>query len=147
MSSGLMFNNCANCSSFAFCTSKLLWSTFQTSPFTTIKGSELVNVLMVDAPRKRIVVPAPKLPEFITISKPAIRPCKASSTEVKPKPSNSLALIVCEAKETSRSGIARPEDSTRFLAFTSTCFNTIASSNVTWYTFLLIGRIWVFIPT
>ena len=103
---------------------------------------------MVEAPRRRILVPEPKLPELATISKPEIRPCKASSTEVKPKPSNSLASIVCAAKETSRSGIAKPEVSIIFLAVTVTSLiATTFSSNIILYTLLLIGRTCVFKPT
>ena len=40
---------------------------------------------MVDTPRKRIVVPEPKFPDEAIMSNPAIRPCKASSAEVKDK--------------------------------------------------------------
>ena len=92
MSSVFTFSNSANFSSVAVATSKSERSrSVAMSPFTTISGSLLVRVETVLTPRKRICEPAPTLPEEAMISRPAIRPCRASSTEVIPRPSNSFA--------------------------------------------------------
>ena len=117
ISSGLMFSNWANFSSFmslSICCPPVC----QTLPSTTIRGS--LEPLMVDTPRKRIEVPLPRLPELATMSKPAIRPCKASSTVVKAKPLNSVILMLCWAVEISSTGMFRPEPPARFLAVTTT---------------------------
>ena len=130
ISSVFTFNSCANFSSLAVAVSKSLRSTLHTLPFTTIRGSLLVSVETVEAPRSRIEVPAPRSPELATISRPAIRPCSASSTDVMPRPSNSFAEILCCEKLTSRSGIARPEVLIFFLALTSTVCSCLAFSDI-----------------
>lgn len=70
---------------------------------STIRGSALE--LMEPDPRIRIDEPEPRSPEFDTMSRPARRPCRASSTEVTDRPSNSLVLMVWVAPESSRTGI------------------------------------------
>ena len=147
MSSGLTFNNWAKVSSLALLMSNVLMSTFHVLPFTTIRRFWLVSVLMEDVPRKRIVVPLPKLPELEMMSSPAIRPCKASSTVVMPNPSNSFVDMVWVAKLTSLSGIASPPLFKRFLDTTDTSFITrCADSNVMLYTVRFMGSVCVLYP-
>ena len=95
---------------------------------TTINGSAFP--IMVDTPRKRIVVPEPRFPDEAIMSKPAMRPCKASSAEVKDKPSNSVILIVCWAKDCSRSGISNPPVAIFGRASTTTSFITLLFSSI-----------------
>ena len=76
-----------------------------------MRGSALP--LMVDTPRRRIVVPAPRLPELLTISRPAISPCKASSAEVNAIPSTSERLKVCCDTDISFFWILRPPELAR----------------------------------
>ena len=75
ISSGLIERRVENCSSL----SRFSKSTFCTSagsskmlPSTTIRGS--AEPWMELTPRRRIEVPAPTLPEFATMSRPAIFP-------------------------------------------------------------------------
>ena len=90
-------------------------------PSTTTRG--WVLPLMELTPRRRMVVPEPRLPELNTMSKPATRPCNASSILVRLKPSNSLASMVWWAMDTSRSGMAKPLDCTTFFCCTTTSFS------------------------
>ena len=109
MSSGFTERRVANCSSL----SRSSKFTFDTSsgrskmlPSTTMSGSALP--LMVLTPRIRILVPAPRLPEFEMMSRPAILPCSASSADAKLKPSTSSMFIVWVATEISFTGMVRP---------------------------------------
>ena len=138
ISSGFTFNNSANFSSLALVGSKSLLASFcQTLPFTTIRGSELP--LMELTPRRRIVVPAPRLPELATMSRPEIRPWRASSTEVIPRPSNSFMSMRCWATEISVTGMAKPELSLLRWAFTTTSFSVVALCMCTLKTLRSIG--------
>ena len=147
MSSGLIFSNCENCSSFAVLKSKFDISTFLVLPSTTIRGLASVRDEIDDEPRSRMVDPEPRSPELPMMSRPAIRPCKASSTEVIPKPSNSFIEIVCVEAAISRSGIGSELPCIRFFALTVTSFSTVAEFIVRLNVVLLIGNVRVFIPT
>ena len=81
------------------------------------------------------------------MSRPAIRPCRASSTVVMPRPSNSFIDTVCVAKEISRSGMARLLPPRRRFDFTVTSFSTVALDIMTLKVVLLMGRVCVFRPT
>ena len=113
---------------------------------TTISGSALP--FSVDTPRRRIDVPAPRLPEFVTISRPAIPPCRASSAEVKAIPSTSAMLIVCCETEISRlSMFSPPEVERRPTTFTSPSVVLSSSSlilKVLWSPMVII---FVLLPT
>ena len=98
-------------SSEAFWKSKLLSGLSNMIPLTTISGSALP--LIVVTPRRRIVVPAPRLPEFATMSSPAISPCNASSAEVNAIPSTSERLKVDCATEISFLAMFRPPEFVR----------------------------------
>ena len=131
MSSGLIHNKEANSSWSAEAKSNessILLS--KGIPFSKISGCELELIEVI--PRIRITVPLPKSPELATISKPAIRPCKASSIEGTDPPSIAFVLNFCIAPEYSRSGIANaPPPVTNFDALTCTSFSTFCVSNFT----------------
>ena len=147
MSSGLTFRSCANCSSLALLTSKLLMSTFHVLPLTTIRGLALVSVLMEEEPRRRMVVPAPRLPDTDTMSRPAIRPWRASSIVFMPSPSNSFVEMVWVAYEISRSGMARPPPLSLLFATTVTSFRLVSDFSVMIYSSLSIGSVCALQPT
>ena len=147
ISSGLMLSSCENCSSFAVLRSNCDISTFLTLPSTTIRGLASVSDEIDDEPRRRIVEPEPRSPEFPMMSRPAIRPCKASSTDVMPNPSNSFIEIVCVEDEISRSGIGSELPCIRLFAFTVTSLSTVADFIVRLNVVLLIGNVSVVIPT
>ena len=90
MSSGLMFSNSANFSLFALAMSKFCRLTCLTLPSTTISGFESVSVDRLEAPLSLIVEPEPRSPELPMMSRPAIRPCMASSIVVNAIPSTSF---------------------------------------------------------
>ena len=106
-----------------------------------------LDPLMFDTPRRRIEVPAPKLPELNTMSRPAIRPCKASSTVVNASPSNSAISRLCLAVDTSSSGIERPEPSVRFFDVITTSSIWLSLASLMSYFNLLKGRVTVLHPT
>ena len=112
-----------------------------------MRGFSLVNEESDDAPRRRITEPEPRLPESETMSRPAIRPCKASSTVVIAKPSNSSILMVWWAFATSRSGICSELPSMRLVAETVTSLIVCASADIlTLNSVLSISKVCVVIP-
>ena len=127
--------------------SKLSRLTSRMLPSTTISGLALVSVDNDEAPRRRIVEPEPKSPLLPTMSRPAIRPCRASSTVVKAIPSTSFIEKLCVALDTSLCGMGSPLPVTRRLDFTVTSFSVVADSIFTLYVVLLMGRVCVFNPT
>ena len=126
MSEGLIESNDAYVSSLAEVKSNDSSGLSKMFPSTTIRGS--AEPLIDVTPRKRMEVPAPRLPELATISRPAILPCRASSAEVNERPSTSFISKVCLATETSFSGITKPPERNFFFAFTTTSFNVFSSS-------------------
>ena len=113
-------------SSDAFWKSKFWSGLSNILPSTTISGSALP--LIVVTPRRRIDVPAPRLPEFATISSPAISPCKASSAEVNAIPSTSERLKVDCATVISFLAMLRPPDVPRE-PFTTISFRFVFSDS------------------
>ena len=83
-----------------------------------------------------MVVPAPRLPELDTISRPAISPCNASSALVKAIPSTLLISKVCWATDTSLLGMNRPPDPIRVPFTTTSCMVWLSDSrtmsNTSW---------------
>ena len=126
MSEGLIESNDAYVSSLAEVKSNDSSGLSKILPSTTISGS--AEPLIDVTPRKRIDVPEPKLPELATMSRPAIFPCRASSADVKERPSTSFMSNVCLATETSFSGITKPPERNFFVAFTTTSFKVFSSS-------------------
>ena len=129
MSEGLTESSEAYVSSLAFWKSKFSSGLSKILPSTTMSGSALPLILVT--PRRRIDVPAPRLPELATMSRPAIWPCRASSAEVMARPSTSAMLNVCAATDTSRSGMASPPLLNFFLAVTVTSLICVASCSLT----------------
>ena len=124
-----LFKLGASISSLAFWKSKFSSGLSKILPSTTMSGSALPLILVT--PRRRIDVPAPRLPELATMSRPAIWPCRASSAEVMARPSTSAMLNVCAATDTSRSGMASPPLLNFFLAVTVTSLICVASCSLT----------------
>ena len=119
----------AYCSSLAFWKSKFSSGLSKILSSTTISG--LASPVIVVTPRRRIVVPAPRLPELATMSRPAISPCSASSAEVKARPSTFSIFSACCETDISFLEIIRPPELLRF-DFTTTSFNCVSSgSNLT----------------
>ena len=144
MSSGLTLSSSANFSSLAFEKSKSLVLVSHTLPSTTMRGS--LEPFIDDTPRSRIDVPLPRLPPA-TMSRPAIRPCRASSTVVMLRPSNSDMLIDCVEPEISSIGMLSPAPPARRCFVITTSSICVASSSTTSYFVLSKGSITVLQPT
>ena len=98
---------------------------------------------ILDTPRKRMEVPEPRLPELATMSRPAIRPCNASSTVVIESPSNSDILMLCCEVEISSTGIESPEPAGRFFEVIVTSLICVASCMAILNFVLLKGNVTV----
>ena len=98
----------AYCSSLALAKSKFSSGLSKILSSTTMSG--LASPVMEVTPRRRIVVPEPRLPEFDTMSRPAISPCRASSAEVNDKPSTvDMSKTCCEVDISFFCSIRPPE--------------------------------------
>ena len=109
----------AYCSSLALAKSKSSSGLSKTLSSTTISG--LALPVMEVTPRRRMEVPAPRLPELDTMSRPAISPCSASSAEVKAIPFTFSKSKVCCETDTSFLEIIRPPDEDRLALITTSC--------------------------
>ena len=129
----------AYCSSLALEKSKFSSGLSNICSSITISG--LASPLMVVTPRRRIVVPAPRLPELDTMSRPAISPCRASSAEVNDRPSTDDMSIICCDTATSFFDIIRPPLFERF-DFTVTSCSMVDSGCST-----ILKEVWLPIAT
>ena len=81
------------------------------------------------------------------MSRPAMRPCRASSTEVMASPSNSFMDMDCVALDTSRCGMGSPLPCTRRFDFTVTSFSVVADVMCILYVLRSMDMVCVFKPT